>query len=83
MCNSQLHIRSRLSGDLSPEDIVKEMEPQPFKLLVANGDFEDPTQTILLHFEIEDWNVKETFIVAYRLTGPKLDLTFLKSTVLY
>ena len=64
---------------MSPKDIVKELEPPPFKLQVANGDIETPTKTIILQFEIRDWNFKETFIVAKRLTGPILGLTFLKN----
>ena len=64
---------------MSPKDIVKELEPPPFKLQVANGDIETPTKTIILQFEIGDWNFKETFIVAKRLTGPILGLTFLKN----
>ena len=62
---------------MSPKDIVKELEPPLFKLQVANGDIETPTKTIILQFEIGDWNFKETFIVAKRLTGPILGLTFL------
>ena len=64
---------------MSPKDIVKELEPPPFKLQVANGDIETPTKTIILQFEIGDWNFKETFIVAKRLRGPILGLTFLKN----
>ena len=64
---------------MSPKDIVKELEPPPFKLQVANGDIDTPTKTIILQFEIGDWNFKETFIVAKRLTGPILGLTFLKN----
>ena len=55
------------------------MEPTPYKLQVANGDIETPTKTITLQFEIGGWNFKETFIVAKRLTGPILGLTFLKN----
>ena len=64
---------------MSPEDIVKELEPPSFKLHVANSDIETPTKTIILQFEIGDWNFKETFIVAKPLTGPILGLTFLKN----
>ena len=64
---------------MSPKDIVKEWEPPPFKLQVANGDIETPTKTIILQFEIGDWNFKETIIVAKRLTGSILGLTFLKN----
>ena len=64
---------------MSPKDIVTEKEPPPFKLKVANDDIEAPTRSTLLQFEIGDWNFKETFIVAQRLTGPKLGLTFLKN----
>ena len=62
-----------------PKDIVKELEPPPFKLQVANGDIETPTRAIILQFETGDWNFKETFFVAKRLTGPILGLTFLKN----
>ena len=64
---------------MSPKDIVKEMEPPPFELQVPNGDIEAPTKTVLLQFKIGDWNFKETFVVAQRLTGPILGLTFLKN----
>ena len=36
---------------MSPKDVVKELEPPPFKLQVANGDIETPTKTIILQFE--------------------------------
>ena len=65
-------------SQMSPKDIVKELDPPPFKLQVANGDIETPTKTIILQFEISDWNFEETFLVAKRLTGPVLGLTFLK-----
>ena len=55
------------------------MEPPAFKLHIANGDIEAPTKTILLQFEIGNWNFKETFIFAQRLTGHILGLTFLKN----
>ena len=64
---------------MSSKDVVKEVEPPPFKLQAANGDIETPTKTIILHFEIGDWNYKETLIVAKQLTGPILGLTFLKN----
>ena len=51
----------------------------PFKLQVANGDIETPTKTISIQFEIGDWNFKQTFIVAKRITGPILGITFLKN----
>ena len=49
---------------MSTKDIVTEWEPPTFKLQVANGDIETPTETILLQFELGDWNFNETFIVA-------------------
>ena len=67
------------SPRFSPKDIVKELEPPPFKLRVANGDIETPTKTIILQFKIGDWNFKDSFIVAKRLTGPILGLIFLKN----
>ena len=64
---------------MSPKDIVKQLEPPPFKLQVANGEIETPTKTSILQFEIRDWNFKETFNIAKRLTGPIRGLTFLKN----
>ena len=61
---------------MSPKDIVKELEPPHFKIQIANGDIETTTKAIILQFETGDWNSKETFIVAKRLTGPILGLTF-------
>ena len=55
------------------------MDPLPFKLQVANGDIEAPTTTVPLHFEISDWTFKGTFVVATKITGTILRLTFLKN----
>ena len=65
--------------NMSPANILKESDPPPFKLQVANGDIETPIRTIQIQFEIGDWTFKETFIVANKITGPILGLTFLKS----
>ena len=64
---------------VSPDNILKEMDPPTFKLQVANGDIETPTKTVQLQFELGDWTFKETFIVATKMTGPILGLTFLKN----
>ena len=64
---------------VSPDNILKEMDPPAFKLQVANSDIETPTKTVQLQFELGDWTFKETFIVATKMTGPILGLTFLKN----
>ena len=64
---------------VSPDNILKEMEPPAFKLPVANGDIDTPTKTVQLQFELGDWTFKETFIGATKMTGPILGLTFLKN----
>ena len=64
---------------VSPDNILKEMDLPTFKLQVANGDIETPTKTVQLQFELGDWKFKETFIVATKMTGPILGLTFLKN----
>ena len=64
---------------VSPDNILKEMDPPTFKLQVANGEIETPTKTVQLQFELGDWTFKETFIVATKMTGPILGLTFLKN----
>ena len=61
---------------MSPNNLLQESEPPPFKLQVANGDIETPIQ---VQFEIGDWTFKETFIVASKINGPILGLTFLKT----
>ena len=40
---------------VSPDNIVKAMDPATFKLQVANGDLEAPIKIVQLHFEIGDW----------------------------
>ena len=67
---------------ISSDNILKEMDPPTFKLQVANGDIEALTQTVQLQFEIGDWTFKETSIVASKITGPILDLTFPKKNSL-
>ena len=62
---------------MSPANILKESDPPPFKLQVANGDIETPIRTIQIQFEIGDWTFKETFIVANKITGPIIGITFL------
>ena len=64
---------------VSPDNILKEMDPPTFKVQVANGDIGTPTITVQLHFELGDWTFKETFIVATKMTGPILGLLFLKN----
>ena len=64
---------------ISPGNIIKEMVPTKLKLQVANGDIKAPTETVQLQFEIGDWTLKETFIVATKFTGLILGLTFLKN----
>ena len=39
---------------ISPDNILKEMDPPTFKLQVANGDIEAPTKPVQLQFEIGD-----------------------------
>ena len=64
---------------VSPDNILKEMDPPAFKLQVANDNIETPTKTVQLQFELGDWTFKETFIVATKMTGPILGLTILKN----
>ena len=64
---------------MSPNNLLQESDPPPFKLQVANGDIETPIKSIQVQFEIGDWTFKETFIVASKINGPILGLTFLKT----
>ena len=65
--------------NMSPNNILQEADPPPFKLQVANGDIESPTKTIQVQFEIGDWTFKETFIVVNKITGPILGHSVLKN----
>ena len=67
---------------MSPNNILQEADPPPFKLQVANGDIETPIKTIQVEFEIGDWTFQETFIVASKITGPILGLTSLKNSAI-
>ena len=64
---------------MSPNNILQEADPPPFKLRVANGDIETPIKTIQVHFEMGDWTFQETFVVHSKITGPILGVTFLKN----
>ena len=63
---------------MSPNNILQEADPPPLKLQVANGDIQTPIKTIQVQFEIGECTFKETFIVASKITGLILGLTFLK-----
>ena len=65
--------------NMSPNNILQEADPPPFKLQVAKGDKETTIKTIQVQFEIGDLTFKETFIVASKIRGPILGLTFLKN----
>ena len=65
---------------MSPNNILQEADHPPCKLQVANGDIGSPTKTIQVQFEIGEWTFKETFIVANKITGPILGLSFLKNS---
>ena len=65
--------------NMSPNYILQEADPPPFKLQSANGDIENPTKTNQVQFEIGNWTFKETVIVASKITGPILGLSFLKN----
>ena len=69
---------------ISPDNILKEMEPPTFKLQIAIDDIEAPSKTVQLQFDIGDWTFKEIFIGANKIRGPILGLTFLEnnSTIL-
>ena len=45
--------------NMSPNNILQEADPPPFKLQVANGDIESPTKKIQVQFEIGDWTFKK------------------------
>ena len=70
--------KANLRKSVSPDNIVKEMDPSTFKLQVGKSGMEAPTKTFEVQFETGDWTFKETFIVT-KLTGPIFGLTFLKN----
>ena len=62
----------------SPSNILKIDDPPNFQIQVANGQLEKPTATATLKFDIGDHIFAEHFVVMKNLTGPIIDLHFMR-----
>ena len=62
---------------LSNSSIINTGPPPDFKIMVANGQLEDPLSTVELQFEMADWTFREGFIVMKDLPHPLIGLCFL------
>ena len=64
---------------LLSNEAIKETGPEPnFQIIVANGQLECPIGTVLLEFEVADFQFQESFIVIKTLPNPLIGLCFLQ-----
>ena len=64
---------------LLSNDAIKDTGPVPnFQIMVANGQRERPIGTVLLKFEVADFQFQEHFIVMKTLPNPLIGLHFLQ-----
>ena len=60
-------------------EAIKDTGPAPnFHIMVANGQIERPIGTVLLEFEVADFQFQENFIVLKTLPSPLMGLCFLQ-----
>ena len=63
---------------LLANEVVKDTGPAPnFQIMVANGQLERPIGTVLLEFEVADFEFQENFIVMKTLPNLLIGLCFL------
>ena len=61
------------------KEAIKDTGPSPnFQIMVANGQLERPIGTVLLEFEVADFQLQENFIVMKTLPNPLVGLCFLQ-----
>ena len=64
---------------LLSNEAIKDTGPAPnFQIMVANGLLERPIGTVLLEFEVADFQFQENFIVMKTLPNPLIGLCFLQ-----
>ena len=63
----------------APNIVLKIDDPPNFPIQVANGQLEKPLSTATLKFEIGDNTFAEHFVVMKKLTGPIIELHFLRN----
>ena len=64
---------------LLSNEAIKDTGSAPiFQIMVANGQLERPIGTVLLHFEVADFQFQENFIVMKVLPNPLFGLCFLQ-----
>ena len=64
---------------LLSNEAIKDTGPAPnFQIMVANGQLERPIGTVLLQFEVADFQFQEDFIVMKVLPNPLIGLCFLQ-----
>ena len=79
-------LTSAISGEdlnkikLLSNEAIKDTGPAPnFQIMVANGQLERPIGTVLLQFEVADFQFQENFIVMKILPNPLFGLFFTKT----
>ena len=67
---------------LLSNEAIKDTGSAPiFQIMAANGQLERPIGTVLLHFEVADFQFQENFIVMKVLPNPLFGLCFYKDTM--
>ena len=64
---------------MAPNNILKIDDPPNFQIQVANGQLEKQISTATLKFEIGDNGFAEHFVVMKKLTGPVIELHFMRN----
>ena len=62
---------------LLANEAIKNWSPPSFQIMVANGQLEVPTGTVLIEFEVADVEEKENFIIMENLPNQRNRLWFL------
>ena len=63
----------------APNNVLEIDDPPNFQIQVANGQLEKPLSTATLIFEIGDNSFAEDFVVMKKLTGPIIELHFMRN----
>ena len=64
---------------LLSNEAINDAGPAPnFQIMVANGQLQRPIGTVLLEFEVADFQFQENFIVMKTLPNPLIELCFLQ-----
>ena len=64
----------------APKCVTVDAPPPDFKIVVANGQKENPSGSAELQFEVGDFTFREKFVILQNITSPIIGLHFLRHT---